>query len=376
MLVDTGSSELWINPDCASALSVFQEEQCEDFGHYDPDDSETPPVGPFGRGQINYGDASDPTTHTSVNLQYYIDTIAFGDAAIVNQTFGVVTSSDGQWQGIFGLAPDLKGGFDNADEPYSLVLHSMAEQGLIASRSFSLDLRHAEDQQGAIIYGGMDRNKFIGEFQSMPVIRGQEGEYRLGVELDNLGLTLGGESGSYQLEDDDRNIMLDSGTTITRMHWSAAQPILEALGAVDDGEGYFYTDCEMREAAGSVDFGFGNKTVRVPFSDFILEMGTSLYCAIGMVVTTDQQILGDSVLRAGYFVFDWDNEAVHIAQAANCGGEDIVAIEGSVPNVTGNCDESDALFTGGPIVRPLFCHGIDSAVTNVLSAYCNGIGVR
>lgn len=346
------------------------------FGHYDPEKSETPPVGPFGSGEINYGDASDPTTHTSVNLEYYTDTIAFGDSVILNQTFGVVTTSEGQSQGIFGLAPDLTNGFDGADEPYSLVLHSMAEQGIIASRAFSLDLRHAEEQQGAIIYGGMDRNKFIGELQSMPVIRGSGGEYRLGVELDNMGLTLGGESSGYQLEDEDRNVMLDSGTTITRMHWPVAQPILEALRAVDDGEGYFYTTCDMREAAGSVDFGFGNKTVRVPFSDFIVDFGSSMYCAIGMVLTTDQQILGDTVLRAGYFVFDWDNEAVHIAQAANCGDEDIVAIEGSVPDVTGNCDESHALFTGGPLVSFLVYRGICSAVTNLLTAYSDSIGVR
>ena len=366
VLVDTGSSELWVNPDCAGAPTTFQQEQCVDFGFYDPNKSETPPTGPFGRNEILYGDASDPSTHTSVNFRYYTDTITLGDAVILNQTFGVVTSSEGQTQGIFGLAPDMEKGFDGADEPYSLLLHSMAEQGVIASRSFSLDLRHAEDEQGAIIYGGMDRNKFIGRLQSMPIIRGQQGEHRLGVELDSMGLTVDDGSSGYQLEDEDRNVMLDSGTTITRMHWSAAQPIIKALGAFNDEEGYFYTTCNMRKAAGSVDFGFGNKTVRVPFSDFILDMGDPLYCAVGLVVTVDQQILGDSVLRAGYFVFDWDNEAVHIAQAANCGDEDIVAIEGSVPDVTGNCDDSDALFTGDPIVSARIQVGIPSAVANFL----------
>lgn len=351
VLVDTGSSELWVNPDCVSELSSYQEKQCVDFGHYNPDKSNTPPIGPFGRSQINYGDVSDPETHTSVNLRYYADDISLGDATISNQTFGVVTTSDGQSSGIFGLAPDLVEGFDG-DEPYSLVLHSMAEQGIIASRVFALDLRHSESETGAVIYGGVDRNKFIGKLQTMPVIRGSQGEHRLGVELDTMGITVD-RSESYELEGDDRNVMLDSGTTLTRMHYSAALPILQALSAQDDGEGYYYTSCETRESAGSIDFGFGNKTVRVPFSDFILDIGDPYYCAIGMVITTDQQILGDSVLRAGYFVFDWDNEAVHIAQAANCGEDDIVAIgsgSDAVSSVTGNCDESDALFTGGPLV--------------------------
>ena len=356
----------------------YQADECVSFGFYDPNKSKTPPVGPFGRGQINYGDASDPSTHTSVNIQYYQDTISLGDATITNQTFGVVTASDGPSQGIFGLAPNLDTGFDG-DEPYSLVLNSMAEQGVIDSRVFALDLRHTEAETGALIYGGVDRSKFIGRLEKMPVIRGQEGEYRLAVELDSMGLRLDKQY-SYTLEGSDRNVMLDSGTTLTRMHYAAARPILEALGAVDDGEGYFYAPCEVRESAGSVTFGFGSKEVQVPFRDFILNIDSSgPYCAVGLVITTHQQILGDSVLRAGYFVFDWDNEAVHIAQAANCGDEDIVAVgmgRDALTDVKGNCDADDALFTGGPVVSDIRWLELEFTLllTQVMLAHGNTIG--
>jgi len=351
VLVDTGSSELWINPDCSTAPSDDQANTCEDFGHYNPDDSETPPVGPFGENVINYGDPSDPSASTSVNLEYYADTIAIGDATIDNQTFGVVTESKGQSQGIFGLAPDMEAGFDG-DEPYSLVLNSMYEQGVISARVFALDLRHSEAETGAVIYGGIDRSKFIGKLERRPTIKGEQGEYRLGVELDTLGVTMASSS-NYHLKGQDRNVMLDSGTTISRLHWAAAAPILEAIDAVNL-DNYYYVPCHQREDSGSVDFGFGNKTVKVPFSDLILDAGDGTWCPVGIVITSGQQVLGDSVLRAGYFVFDWDNEAVHIAQAANCGGEDIVAVgedASALPDVTGNCDENDALFTGG-IVGP------------------------
>lgn len=309
-------------------------------------------MGPLGRGEITYGDPTDPQTLTSVSIQYYRDTITLGDATIVNQTFGVATASEGQSQGIFGLAPDVERGF-GGDKPYSMVLHSMAEQGIIESRLFALDLRHAEAQTGALIYGGVDRSKFIGRLETLPVIRGQQGEFRLAVELDTMGLRLD-KLYAYELEGPDRNVMLDSGSTLTRMHYAAAAPILQALGVVDDGEGYYYVPCEARESGGSVSFGFAGKEVQVPFRDFILDSGgMSAYCAVGLVITEDQQILGDSVLRAGYFVFDWDNEAVHIAQAANCGDDDIVAVgsgSDALADVTGNCDEDDALFTGGPVV--------------------------
>ncbi|KAL7790799.1 aspartic peptidase domain-containing protein [Trichoderma ceciliae] len=353
VLVDTGSSELWVNPDCSTAPSQQQARQCQNLGQYNPDKSKTPPVGPFGREQINYGDPSDSSTQTSVDITYFADTLSFGKIQVKNQTFGVVTSSEGQAQGIMGLAPDVRGGFPG-DEPYSLLLNTMADQGVIASRVFSLDLRHSDSATGAIIYGGLDRSKYIGSLEARPIVPGIQGETRLAVNLTTLGLTQK-QSQSFRLSSADTNVMLDSGTTLSRMHSAAAQPILEALGAQDDGEGYYYVPCSTRNAGGSVDFGFGSKTIRVPFTDFILSGDSSSvsdFCYVGLVLTTDQQILGDTVLRAGYFVFDWDNREVHIAQAANCGSSDIVVTgKGSdaVPNVQGNCNANDAPFTGSGI---------------------------
>lgn len=349
VLVDTGSSELWVNPECENAPSQTQYEQCKSFGTYDPGRSKTPPIGPFGRETIRYGDASDESTQTEATIRYYTETLGFGgDSKIVNQTFGVVLASDGVSQGILGLAPDLRGGFDR-DVPYTLVLSSMADQGLINSRVFALDLRHSVDATGAVVYGGIDRNKFIGKLEKVNIILGASGEYRLAVQLTSLGATIDGKSDEFALSRDDSNVMLDSGTTLTRMHASAAQPILEALKAEPDGEGYYYTLCSYREdTSGSVDFGFGDKVVRVAFADFILDIGDATYCYIGLVVTTDQQILGDSVLRAGYFVFDWDNKEVHVAQAGQCGEDDIVAVgegDNAIPSITGNCEESDAIAT-------------------------------
>src|SRR5690348_11153088 len=79
LLVDTGSSELWVNPNCRTAPSSSQK-QCNSFGRYNPKDSKTPAIGPFGNESIKYGDPSDDTTHTSVDLTYYSDVLTLGDA--------------------------------------------------------------------------------------------------------------------------------------------------------------------------------------------------------------------------------------------------------------------------------------------------------
>ncbi|KAK2001111.1 eukaryotic aspartyl protease [Colletotrichum falcatum] len=328
VLLDTGSSELWVNPDCATAPSAAQAKQCSAAGQYNPRNSRTPPSGPIGTRRLNYGDPSDPNTQTSAEIAYYTDSITMGNGFLSNQTFGVVTKSDGIATGIMGLAPDLKAGFERG-QPYSLVLNSLADQGLIGSRIFSLDLRHASAESGALIYGGVDTGKFIGELLRVPMINGAKGEPRLAVELTGVGMNLVNSAKTYNLAPADSNVMLDSGTTLTRLHPSLARPILSDLKAQSSSDGYWTAACSLRDSSSNsyVTFTFGRKTIRVPLSDFILDLGpTDGQCYIGLVTTTDQQILGDSILRAGYFVFDWDNQSVHMAQASTCGKDEIVAV--------------------------------------------------
>jgi hypothetical protein len=68
---------------------------------------------------------------------------------VTGQRFGVTTRSRGIPSGIMGIAPDTRAGYTK-DKPYSLILNTMAKQGRIASRAFSLDLRHADDPTGRL----------------------------------------------------------------------------------------------------------------------------------------------------------------------------------------------------------------------------------
>ncbi|KAF3797343.1 putative aspartic-type endopeptidase opsB [Colletotrichum gloeosporioides] len=334
VLLDTGSSELWVNPDCSTASTASQARQCSAAGQYVPRNSKTPPIGPFDSRKLNYGDPSQPSTQTSAEIAYYSDTIGLGSGTVLNQTFGVVTKSSGIATGILGLAPDLRSGYAPG-KPYSLVLNSLKDQGVINVRAFSLDLRHAGSDTGALIFGGVDKGKYIGKLENVRLIAGSRNEPRLAVTLGGLGLSLPNtQTKTYTISDDDKNVMLDSGTTLTRLHPSLANPILADLKATADSDGYWVADCNLRTPplsnGGSdayVTFQFGRKVLRVPLSDFILDIGPKTgVCYVGLVTTSDQQILGDSVLRAGYFVFDWDNQAVHIAQASNCGKEQIITL--------------------------------------------------
>ncbi|KAM0333565.1 hypothetical protein ACHAQA_002230 [Verticillium albo-atrum] len=355
VLLDTGSSELWVNPDCDTVTSPTGQSQCLTFGQYHPANSTTPAVGPFGSRTISYGDPSDPGTQTSAAVEYYADAIAIlggkhgGDpiGRITNQTFGVVVESHGTSQGILGLAPDLKTGFDG-DQPYSLLLNSLAEQGVIAKRLFSLDLRHADAAEGAVIYGGLDRGKFSGNLAAVPLTKGTDGLFRLSVDLASISMSLPDRNHTYPFPAASRNVMLDSGTTLSRLHAKLADPILRDLGARDSPEdNHYLAPCALRASNSTITFAFGDDSraqVRVPLSDFILDLRPSTsdmddWCYVGLMPTKHQQVLGDSFLRAGYFVFDWDERVVHVAQAANC-GDKIIAIEGDedLTKLAGLCE--------------------------------------
>jgi hypothetical protein len=346
VVLDTGSSELWVNPDCSSAPTSDERTQCHDAGQYDPSDSSTP-IGPFGSANISFGDATDPTTQSAVRIEYYADVLTLeGDGeepSITNQTFGVVTASSGLWTGILGLGPDLDEGFAKG-KPYSFVLNTLAQQGVIASRVFSLDLRHEDDKEGALVYGGFDKNRFTGDLVSRPFVRGPDNEYRLAVDLTAVGVVSGGKSTNLTVSS--APALLDSGTTLSRLAPNTVSQITDALDAVSvsSQSGYYAVKCSARRTSDTVDFVFGSARVSVALSDFVLSVTADTsgeYCIVGAVATTGLQILGDSVLRAGYFVFDWDNQNVHIAQAASCGDdEDVVAAgtgDNAVPSATGNC---------------------------------------
>ncbi|KAH7358507.1 aspartic peptidase domain-containing protein [Plectosphaerella cucumerina] len=380
VLLDTGSSDLWVNPNCSSIVSASEKAQCISFGQYDPSASTTPALGPIGHKSIRFGDPSNPNTISKIEIDYYADDLALvgghnktkddlpqtPHAIVANQTFGVVVGGAGQSQGILGLAPDLNAGFDGeqADQPYSLLLDSLVDQGLIGKRAFSLDLRHADAAEGAIVYGGLDRSKFIGTLEPVPLVDGIRGEPRLAIKMDAVTAVLPdapSPKNRHVLEDTSRNVMLDSGTTLSRLHTNAANAVFKGLGATAQHDGYWLAPCNMRDlpvANASVDFDIANKTLRVPMSDFILDL-TPYYakedpptddeelCYVGLVVTADQQVLGDSILRAGYFVFDWDDRLVHVAQASNCGA-DLVAIKkgDDLAKLTGRCEADWARADG------------------------------
>lgn len=305
------------------------------------------------------------------------------------QIFGVGLESYDIPMGILGLSPSING--PNAGDNYGFLLDSLVTERLIASRAFSLDLREIESSEGAVIFGGIDTGKFIGNLERLPMLDPQDtplGADRYYVYLNGVGVTL--PDGSSLASDAFRlPIFLDSGGTYSRLPSEIFLAIGESVPGAqyDPDSNLFVVDCSLGKEAGSMDFVFNNKIISVPWKDFLWDVGSGDLCVVGVAEMEQggEPVFGDTFLRAAYVVYDQDNREIHIAQSANC-GTNIVAI-GSGPNavpkgLTGDCEGSSVatatvgldvtatraptnVVTGGPKVTNAPGFGPGPALTGV-----------
>ncbi|KAK4458151.1 putative aspartic-type endopeptidase opsB [Cladorrhinum samala] len=325
LILDTGSPDTWVNPSCEF---VSSSRDCDSFRRYDHTKSRS----------INATRYVDHLLYGSGNatVQYVRETVKIGSATITNQIIGVGLETHNIPLGIVGLSPPL-----NGENQYPYILDTMKAQGVIKSRAFSLDLRGVDSPDGALIFGGIDTGKYIGDLQKLPMLpieRTPRGADRYYVSMTGVGLTYpdGSATRSQQI---DVSVFLDSGGTLSRLPTAIFQAFAASFEGAeyDSRSGLVFVPCDVVGLQGSVDFYFGGKVIRVPFSDFIWQVQG--FCVLGVLPDDDEAVLGDTFLRAAYVVFDQDNRNLHIAQAANC-GTNLVAIGSgvdAVPSQKGAC---------------------------------------
>ena len=87
-------------------------------------------------------------------------------------------------------------------------------------------------------------------------------------------------------------VFLDSGTTLTRL----PTKLFNAIGAdfptakLDDG--IYVVDCAVADQDGTVDFGFGNTIIHVPYREIIWHVPSTSTCVLGVVVEDDAPVMG------------------------------------------------------------------------------------
>ncbi|KAI0439149.1 acid protease [Xylaria telfairii] len=360
VLIDTGSFELWVNPNCsASSIPDF----CEAFGHYNPALSSTSQKVNNDGFSIKYGSGR-------VMGPYYKDDIYISGVRIQDQQFGVANSSELVWFGIMGLGHGQGNGFIN----YPLVIDSLAAQGFTNTKLFSMDLGR-QVSPGAVItgemtFGGVNTNSYAGMLKKVPT---DPSDPHYKITLNSLGHRAPGANASTPFVDSSLPLPLivDSGTTLSML----PEPLVSKLaaqfpGAKSDGTGGYRVDCAYQNQTGTVDFEFlttdGTVTINVAYSDFIWKTGGDCFLGAWFSDKIGTFILGDSFLRGAYVAFDQTNNALFMSNRLSCGdGESNLVVVPAGPdaaaNIPGSCTTA-AVLPSAPL-SPLVSSSTLSAGT-------------
>ncbi|KAI1326664.1 aspartic peptidase domain-containing protein [Xylariaceae sp. FL0255] len=331
--IDTGSFELWVNPDCAALSDTTDESFCNNTGHYESSQSTTfATLSSDNVLQYGIGNAS---------IDYVTDTIAIAGTSVSlkNVQFGVAQQSTEEFAGILGI------GFgQNITIPYKNLIDQLAAQGATNTKAFSIALGSKDEKEGVAIFGGLDTSKFTGALATQPIIaadKSPDGVPRYWIQMESVGLTASGQSKKYA--DTSIPVFLDSGSTLSLLPTNLTEEIAADFGAQEASGGVFLVNCSIANQNGSLNFAFNGVTVEVPFNEVIREVETNFgtECELGIEASDEFTLLGDTFLRSAYAVFDQTNNEVHLAQYANCGESPMeITADMSFSSITGNCTAS------------------------------------
>ncbi|KAK2041498.1 eukaryotic aspartyl protease [Colletotrichum somersetense] len=337
--IDTGSSELWVNPNCNSAGTTSMTQSCRANGQYDPQDSSTSTIYRQ-TGDIKYGKGE-------VLLQYVSDniTIPGSDIALSDTIFGYATDSVDLSRGILGLSFGEK----TNNTGYPTVLEEMKAQNIIESLTMGIALGTKEEKTGSglISFGGVDTKKFSGNLHTAPVLGPQNGEklFRYWVQLDSVGLSKSGKS-AKTYSNTQFPVFFDTGATLSYFPADLIDELGSDLGGrLESSLNMYLVPCNTK---GTIDFKFGDYTMKVPLSEFIWQVGDNS-CVLGADKASDgAYLLGDSFLRSTYVVFDQETPALHFAPYVDCGSslQKIPLGNNAAAKFTGECQASSGSSGG------------------------------
>ncbi|KAI0597604.1 aspartic peptidase domain-containing protein [Biscogniauxia sp. FL1348] len=338
--LDTGSFELWVNPDCSNLQGSADVRFCQAVGHYDPSSSSSA-VKVAGTKTLRYGIGS-------ASIQYVVDNIGLADtgAQLQGVQFGVAIDTVDEFSGILGI-----GHGENVTIRYKNFVDQLADQGVTDTKAFSLALGSKNEEEGVIIFGGMDTGKFTGTLQTLPIIPAEQSPDkvpRYWVNMTSLSLTP--PSGQRkQYANTSMTVFLDSGATLTLLPTFLANSIAADFGATTtDTNGFYSVDCSLNDLPGTLDFAFDGVTIQVPYNELVRELQTSFgtQCFLGISPSDEFALLGDTMLRSAYAVFDQTNNAIHLAQYVNCGTNEIeITAQTNMSATAGDCAAPDLRAT-------------------------------
>ncbi|KAI7854969.1 aspartic peptidase domain-containing protein [Circinella umbellata] len=297
--------------------------------------------------------------------------------------------------GILGLGyPQLTAATTQGEEAYNPFVFNLVEKNLIQDPVFSVYMNSADQSgwAGEIIFGGVDKSKYSGELAYLPVAQlttqqqplgnfdgnqgdgssangQQEGQGYYYWMVYGQGVSVQGPSGDTQDFDLDSTgaFILDTGTTLTYMPTKMTIQVATAIAGengfqLDRQSGVLIVDCSVASSNAQVQLKMSQSSdsssepviLSVPASELVIPLDgdtpeSSSACMFGIAplgssgggLGSNMFLVGDSMLRSAYLVFDMGQNRVGIAAANGVAG----SVNGSgVASDSGNFSESSSIM--------------------------------
>ncbi|PWZ01885.1 Asp-domain-containing protein [Testicularia cyperi] len=296
VILDTGSSNLWVPSTKCSSIACFLHKKYDSSASssYKKNGTEF---------KIQYGSGSMEGVVSQ-------DTLKIGDLTIKGQDFAEATSEPGlafafgKFDGILGLAYDTIS--VNGIVP---PMYQMINQGLLDAPQVSFYLGSSEEDGGEAVFGGIDESRFSGKIHWAPVRR--KGYWE--VALDKLAL------GDEELELDNGSAAIDTGTSLIAMATDTAEILNAEIGATKSWNGQYTIDCEKVKDLPPLTFYIDGKPFKLEGSDYVLQVqGSCISSFSGLNLPgplANMLIVGDVFLRKYYSIYDLGRDAVGLAAA-------------------------------------------------------------
>jgi len=307
LLVDTGSSHTWITPPNNTCFNSLAGTSCQFPTHLSVPKSEKW-LAPFFSG---YMDGSN-VTGGLIQRPLSIAGITIPDQIIGLASKAFIGRTDGSMDGLLGL-----GGVGGTGTPsYLPVFSSMESEGLIPENTFSIALLGTADlddkrDAGLLAFGGIPK---------VVVPTSAWGRARILTDsfyaIQVHGFKFQGAE-KITLSEDERVVLMDSGTFLTRLPGPVAQEVWNLLpgtpkdkctGDVNekckDKSGYWKVPCAGNAPSFSVVIG----DVALPISEENLIVSLKEhYCISGIVPQADDLpgILGETFMKNVVVVHDF-----------------------------------------------------------------------
>ncbi|KAI0540412.1 aspartic peptidase domain-containing protein [Xylaria digitata] len=333
----TDYNDFWINPNCYNA---YHPSECKSRGFYDPNKSWTS-INTQVNGSISYVDGS------GADFTYYTDKVSLSSGrGPSNVRFGVATNSKNIDSGVLGLglgAASKNGGERN-------FIDQLADQQFTNSRAFSLALGNgASNDEGVIIFGGIDTKRFSGELTANAILppQGNNAYARYSVQMTSLGLVSPDGAVSSYGSSANSVVDIDAGTTYTYVPDDLIPDIYNDLQAA------YYDDevvapCAQRENNFQFKFTIGSTAINVPFSEFLTMNWNETLCYVGILPSRiDRPTLGLTFLRSAYLVFDQTRNEILMQQFVNCGTNEQALLGSGANGIVGECNATGSATPSG-----------------------------